>query len=107
MVSKANDDLPLPLIPVMTTSWLRGRLTLIFLRLCSRAPMTSMNSCPVRSSNFFSGADFDMKWGRGQGASKNTKMRGERFGGEFFSGEELFPEELFPADRADLRRILR
>jgi len=27
-----------------------------------------------------------MKWGREQGASKNTKMRRERFGREIFSG---------------------
>src|SRR5688572_14927488 len=42
MVSKASDDLPLPLMPVNTTSLLRGIVRLIFLRLCSRAPYTSI-----------------------------------------------------------------
>jgi hypothetical protein len=55
-----------------------------------------------------------MKWGREQGASKNTKMRRERFGSEIFSGEivsrRLFPAEvsdeaLAQSDRTDLRRI--
>src|SRR3546814_15839462 len=38
MVSKASDDLPEPDSPVITTSLLRGRVTSIFFRLCSRAP---------------------------------------------------------------------
>src|SRR3546814_12542007 len=37
MVSKASDDLPEPDSPVITTSLLRGRVTSIFFRLCSRA----------------------------------------------------------------------
>src|SRR5690554_5662552 len=49
MVSNAREDLPLPLIPVITTSWLRGNVTSIFFRLCSRAPMTSICSCPILS----------------------------------------------------------
>lgn len=44
MVSKASDDLPLPLSPVITVSLLRGMLTLRFFRLCTRAPSTSMLS---------------------------------------------------------------
>src|ERR1700732_317323 len=44
MVSKARLDLPEPLTPVMTTSWLRGILTYKFLRLCCRAPLTMMES---------------------------------------------------------------
>src|SRR5581483_5939821 len=40
IVSKASDDLPEPLSPVMTVSRLRGISTLMFLRLCWRAPRT-------------------------------------------------------------------
>ena len=40
MVSKARDDLPEPLGPVMTVKVLRGISTLMFLRLCCRAPLT-------------------------------------------------------------------
>src|SRR5690606_6765203 len=37
-------------MPVMTTSWFRGKVTSIFLRLCSRAPMTSIYSWPAISA---------------------------------------------------------
>ena len=40
MVSKARDDLPEPLNPVMTVRVLRGISTEMFLRLCWRAPRT-------------------------------------------------------------------
>src|SRR5450432_862681 len=40
MVSKANEDLPEPLRPVMTVRVLRGISTSMFLRLCWRAPRT-------------------------------------------------------------------
>jgi hypothetical protein len=40
MVSKARDDLPEPLNPVITVSVLRGISTLMFFRLCMRAPRT-------------------------------------------------------------------
>ena len=42
MVSNAKEDLPEPLRPVMTVRRLRGMETLIFFRLCTRAPITSM-----------------------------------------------------------------
>ena len=42
MVSKASDDFPEPLRPVMTVSLFRGISTLMFLRLCCRAPRTEM-----------------------------------------------------------------
>jgi hypothetical protein len=41
-VSNASDDLPDPLIPVMTVSESRGISTAMFLRLCSAAPTTEM-----------------------------------------------------------------
>jgi hypothetical protein len=48
-VSKAKEDLPEPLMPVTVTSLFLGIMTSIFLRLCSRAPKTSILSCPVSS----------------------------------------------------------
>src|SRR3954452_11734330 len=42
MVSKASDDLPEPESPVITTRESRGSSTLTSLRLCSRAPVTTM-----------------------------------------------------------------
>src|SRR5690348_14318070 len=42
MVSNAREDFPLPLIPVMTTSLSRGMRRSMDLRLCSLAPMTSI-----------------------------------------------------------------
>jgi hypothetical protein len=42
MVSKASDDLPDPLTPVMTTSLPVGKETETFLRLWVRAPRTTM-----------------------------------------------------------------
>src|SRR3990172_1694612 len=42
MVSKASDDLPEPLRPVITTNRSLGITTSIFLRLCSLAPLMIM-----------------------------------------------------------------
>src|SRR5688572_4430151 len=42
MVSKAREDLPEPERPVITTSLSRGISTSTFLRLCSRAPLTTI-----------------------------------------------------------------
>ena len=42
MVSKASDDLPDPLNPVITVSVLRGISTEMFFKLCWRAPRTVM-----------------------------------------------------------------
>src|SRR3954469_19140790 len=44
MVSKASDDLPEPESPVMTPRASRGMETVTSLRLCSRAPETTMVS---------------------------------------------------------------
>src|SRR3954470_9736003 len=48
MVSKARLDLPEPDSPVNTISLSRGSSTLMFLRLCSRAPRTVMVGWFVR-----------------------------------------------------------
>src|SRR6185503_247963 len=54
MVSKASDDLPLPLIPVITTNLFLGMEISIFLRLCSLAPNTSIaSSVTSPDSKFF------------------------------------------------------
>src|ERR1700677_103711 len=50
MVSKASDDLPEPERPVNTTSLSRGIARSTFLRLCSRAPRTTMARPPNRAS---------------------------------------------------------
>src|SRR2546423_2282803 len=50
MVSRARDDLPDPERPVTTTSLLRGISTSMFLRLCSRAPLTTILSICPRSA---------------------------------------------------------
>jgi hypothetical protein len=42
MVSKASELLPLPERPVTTTISSRGRETVTFFRLCSRAPRTTI-----------------------------------------------------------------
>src|SRR6266853_4130854 len=42
MVSKASDDLPEPLSPVITVRVLRGISTEMFFKLCWRAPRTVM-----------------------------------------------------------------
>ena len=42
MVSKASDDLPEPLTPVTMTSLPAGTVTSMFLRLCVRAPRTTI-----------------------------------------------------------------
>ena len=42
MVSKASDDFPDPLNPVTTVRVLRGISTLMFFRLCCRAPRTEI-----------------------------------------------------------------
>src|SRR6516164_10630012 len=52
MVSKAREDLPLPLMPVMTTNLFLGIRMSIFFRLCTLAPNTSMDSS-VCAGSFF------------------------------------------------------
>src|SRR5271157_3794414 len=52
MVSKASDDLPEPLRPVITVRVLRGISTLMFFRLCWRAPRTLILVRPMDNSVF-------------------------------------------------------
>src|SRR3984957_16050317 len=50
MVSKASELFPDPLSPVMTVNVLRGISTLMFFRLCWRAPCTEMRFNMLRLS---------------------------------------------------------
>src|SRR5271154_1067578 len=50
MVSKASEDLPEPDRPVITVRVLRGISTLIFFRLCCRAPRTTSLVRPMFSA---------------------------------------------------------
>src|ERR1700720_2084366 len=50
MVSKASEDLPEPERPVNTTSLSRGMVRSTFLRLCSRAPRTTIARPPPKAS---------------------------------------------------------
>src|SRR3954470_8446052 len=50
MVSKASDDLPDPLTPVITISERGGSVTSTFFRLCVRAPRTTI--CPLVSAMY-------------------------------------------------------
>src|SRR6266480_1048179 len=58
MVSKAREDLPEPLSPVMTTSLSRGISSVRFFRLCSRAPPIFMKSFAI-GHEFLDQAIFD------------------------------------------------
>src|SRR5689334_18026781 len=73
MVSKASDDLPDPDRPVMTVSESRGRVTSMPLRLCSRAPETTMA--------FLGGTDIECSQGNRRshrGRTKAADMQEER-----------------------------
>src|SRR6476469_9931641 len=65
MVSNASDDLPEPDRPVNTTRALRGRSSVMFFRLCSRAPWMTSRSMPTEP--FYGG-----------GVTKLTRPSGHR-----------------------------
>src|ERR1700741_2179614 len=54
MVSKAREDLPEPDRPVITVNRSRGISTLMFLRLCWRAPLTLMRSMAIAKISYCS-----------------------------------------------------
>src|SRR5579859_3303134 len=56
MVSKASEDLPDPLSPVITVKVLRGISTEMFLRLCWRAPRTVILSMAMEGLTRISAA---------------------------------------------------
>src|SRR6185369_10843746 len=65
MVSKAREDLPEPERPVITVNRSRGMSTLMFLRLCWRAPLTLMRSIAIAKINHCSRGIFAYQVGRG------------------------------------------
>src|SRR5262249_32086781 len=90
MVSKASEDLPEPESPVMTMSLSRGSSTSMFLRLCSRAPLTMILSiaCPPfasgaqRAGHLTTTAPF-----HGRGSFQRRGSLSRRFGGRQAFGE--------------------
>src|SRR5215213_1695011 len=58
MVSKAREDLPDPERPVITVKRSRGMSTLMFFRLCWRAPLTLMRSMAIAKTSHSSGLIF-------------------------------------------------
>src|SRR3970040_209393 len=62
MVSKASELLPEPERPVITTSLSRGMVTSMFLRLCSRAPRTTMALRPEPVEGFWGKASLSRAW---------------------------------------------
>src|SRR3954470_6676969 len=89
MVSKASEDLPEPERPVMTTSLSRGIETETFLRLCSRAPVTTIWSWGTDTSRI-------------SGSSPCGSSRGSA-GGRFWLGENE-REQLYDSARDALNR---
>src|SRR5215204_7779770 len=65
MVSKARLDLPEPDSPVNTIRRSRGSSTLMFLRLCSRAPRTEMIDEPAPNEDLGDRADISRPTYRG------------------------------------------
>src|SRR3954470_3750569 len=81
MVSNASDDLPDPDRPVMTTSESRGSSTVTSLRLCSRAPETTMED-----------------WGEGIGSLQSRRVA-DGFSEQTFASPESpakWPDDRFP-----------
>src|SRR6185369_14963019 len=58
IVSKAREDLPEPERPVITVNRSRGISTLMFLRLCWRAPLTLMRSMAIAKTSNCNGLLF-------------------------------------------------
>ena len=73
MVSKASDDFPLPLIPVITTNLFLGIEISIFLRLCALAPITSIFSSLERIVFFLLTAQLTESFERQNKSKKSSK----------------------------------
>src|SRR6185503_20130839 len=100
MVSKASEDLPDPDKPVMTTSESRGSATVTSLRLCSRAPVTTMEfwRLDIRPPSILCSprTDFPNRCSLGAG---NAHRRGQKPCIEQFRlevGEQRFDAQLLP-----------
>src|SRR5688572_6296842 len=77
MVSKASDDLPEPLRPVMTTSLSRGISSVRFFRLCSRAPPSLIQSFAISICESLAHINLQAYGRPGRGA-KHLAARGRR-----------------------------
>src|SRR3954469_11651130 len=100
MVSNASDDLPEPESPVMTTSESRGSSTVTSLRLCSRAPETTMEFWreDIRPLSSLRAARTEKANGCSLGA-RNSHRGGQQPGIEELGlevGEERLHLELLP-----------
>src|SRR6202043_70165 len=65
----ASEDLPEPESPVMTTSWSRGISRSMPLRLCSRAPRTTMRSLAMDATSY------PRHWPRQNGGPARAPLR--------------------------------
>src|SRR5579862_5286035 len=79
MVSKASEDLPEPLNPVMTVNVLRGISTSIFFRLCWRAPWTVMR-LSILQGKFHSSVEWQIVLMRKSGHCVHTSVNAARRG---------------------------
>src|SRR5687767_13049820 len=80
MVSKASDDLPEPLSPVITTSLSRGISNVRFFKLCSRAPPSLIQSFAISTSELLAHINLQA-YGRTALESKNVRSAGFSRGG--------------------------
>src|SRR5215213_2861903 len=86
MVSKAREDLPEPESPVITVKRSRGMSTLMFFRLCWRAPLTLMRSMAIAKTSHSSGLIFSE-----QGTRINADFKADIHGSEVESQPEFHP----------------
>src|ERR671933_301979 len=63
MVSKASELLPLPERPVTTTITSRGRETVMFFKLCSRAPWTAIALSAIFGCPLFESCSYEKVYG--------------------------------------------
>src|SRR3954447_4072265 len=109
MVSNASEDLPEPDRPVMTTSESRGSSTVTSLRLCSRAPETTMEFWreDIRPLSSLRSERTEKANGCSLRA-RNSDRRGQQPGIQQLGlevGEERFYPELLP--RHPLQQLAR
>src|SRR6185312_5323150 len=78
MVSNASELFPEPLRPVMTVNVLRGISTLMFFRLCWRAPCTVIRSS-IAGKLLWSNEPFERRGGRGvNGRRESSEFNNEQ-----------------------------
>src|SRR6187431_2390740 len=105
MVSNASEDLPEPDRPVITVKRSRGISTLMFFRLCWRAPLTLMRSMAIAKTRHSNGQIFTSQvwsavdWQRyGQSADNSAHTPG-RFARKVCVCEKLLTQSRKGAKR--------